>query len=337
MNNKIFNKLQLVKPVIEIENRVNLKPIVSVLLITYNHQEYITQSIESILNQKTNFDFEIIIGEDDSSDGTRKICLEYANKYPEKIRLLLHNKENKLFRNGHPTGSFNFLYSLNECRGRYVAVCDGDDYWHYNKKLQLQYDFLIRNTEYKTVLTDFTKLYVKTNTSFEAYNYYKKNERIDRDISNEKIFEKEIKITRTCTFFFDISIIQSFLQTGIDVPYDTLLILHALQEGKVRYLATDTSTYRIMVNSASKTNDFSKQQSFLAEYISIIEFSIPFFKLNKTENSYLNKQKRMYEIKEMADKKKIIKTLIIAIKAALSGHFSKNILKSIQHSFRKNK
>lgn len=335
MNNKSFNKHEILKPVIEIDNCVSLQPIVSIILITFNHQEYIAQCIESILNQKTNFDFEIIIGEDDSNDSSRKICLEYANKYPDKIRLLLHSKENKIYINGNPTGSFNILYCMNVCRGKFVAFCEGDDYWHNTEKLQLQYDFLINNLEYKTVVTDFTKLYVKTKETMESYNFNKKNEKVDRDISKENFFAKQLKIIRTCTFFFDISIIQSFLQKGIKIPYDTLLILHALNEGKIRYLAVDTSTYRIMINSASKTTDFNKQQNFLAEYIKIMEFSIPFYKLNNAEKKYLKKQKRMYEIRDAAENKKIIKTLIIGIKALLSGHFSKNLLKNIQYSLRK--
>ena len=72
------------------------EPKVSVLLITYQHKEYFRDAIESILMQQTDFPFEIVIGDDDSTDGTRELCIEYAQKYPGKIRCFLHKNENKI-------------------------------------------------------------------------------------------------------------------------------------------------------------------------------------------------------------------------------------------------
>jgi cellulose synthase/poly-beta-1,6-N-acetylglucosamine synthase-like glycosyltransferase len=111
-------------------------PLVSVCVMTYNQADYIEDCLEGILMQKTDFPVEILLGEDGSSDGTRKICIDYANKYPDKIRLFLHHRENNIKINGKQTGRFNFLYNFYAAKGKYIALCDGDDYWTDHLKLQ---------------------------------------------------------------------------------------------------------------------------------------------------------------------------------------------------------
>ncbi len=103
-------------------------------MVTYNHEKYIRQAIESVLMQKTNFDYELVIGEDCSTDRTKEIVLTYQKRYPNKIRTLI-NKRNM------GAGS-NFIQTLKTCKGEYIAVLDGDDYWINSYKLQKQVDFL---------------------------------------------------------------------------------------------------------------------------------------------------------------------------------------------------
>lgn len=112
---------------------------VSVLITTYNHEVFIVQAIESALMQKTDFDYEIVIGEDCSTDRTREIVIEYARRYPQQIRLLLHE------RNLGGFGVLNFTETLKACRGQYIAILEGDDYWTDPLKLQKQVDFLDQN------------------------------------------------------------------------------------------------------------------------------------------------------------------------------------------------
>jgi glycosyltransferase involved in cell wall biosynthesis len=107
---------------------------VSVCMIAYNHQTYIAQALDSILAQKTNFPFEIVIGDDNSTDDTGKICQEYAIRYPGKIRYHLREKNLGMMPN--------FITTLYECQGTYIALCEGDDYWIDETKLQTQADFL---------------------------------------------------------------------------------------------------------------------------------------------------------------------------------------------------
>lgn len=120
----------------------------SVCIITYNHENYISQAIESVLMQKTNFDFEIVIGEDDSNDKTRDIVKEFRKMYPERITLILNDRKNVIFIDDKPTGRYNFANTLKSAKGKYVAILEGDDFWTDINKLQKQVDFLDNNPDY---------------------------------------------------------------------------------------------------------------------------------------------------------------------------------------------
>ena len=117
-------------------------PLVSVWVITFNHVNYIGKCLDNILNQKTDFKFEICLGEDDSNDGTRKLCRDYASKYPEKIRLFERDRFDQNREGCAGIWQFNYIETLRACRGKYIALCDGDDYWCSEHKLQKQVDYL---------------------------------------------------------------------------------------------------------------------------------------------------------------------------------------------------
>ena len=132
----------------EYPNNVKINPLVSVCVQTYQHASFIKQCLESIVLQQTSFDFEILIGEDASTDGTRAICLDYAKKNPDRVRLFLHSRENVIYINGQPSGRFNMLYNIEKANGKYLAFCEGDDYWTDPLKLQKQIDFLEINHDF---------------------------------------------------------------------------------------------------------------------------------------------------------------------------------------------
>ncbi|RPI20802.1 MAG: glycosyltransferase, partial [Actinobacteria bacterium] len=117
------------------------EPKVSVSLTTYNQRRTIAQAIDSVLVQETSFPVEILVGEDESSDGTRDIVLDYARRYPH-IHVLLNRREDVITIDGRPTGRWNFANNLRHVRGQYVALLEGDDYWTSPHKLQKQADFL---------------------------------------------------------------------------------------------------------------------------------------------------------------------------------------------------
>ena len=148
MDFKNFKQNYQKKEIDKFPNTVGKNPLLSVCVQTYEHENFITQCLEGILMQKTNFTFEVLLGDDGSIDKTRQICLEYAKKYPEKIRLFLHHRENNIVINGNPTGRFNLAYNIFSSNGQYIAICEGDDYWTDPYKLQKQVSFLESNKEY---------------------------------------------------------------------------------------------------------------------------------------------------------------------------------------------
>lgn len=118
--------------------------LVSVVFITYNHEKYVRKALLSVLNQETDFPFEVVVGEDCSTDNTRAILMEIKEQYPDKVRLLFREKNL-----GRPT--LNVYQTTMECRGDYIAYLEGDDYWEDMHKLQKQMDFLRANPNYIAV------------------------------------------------------------------------------------------------------------------------------------------------------------------------------------------
>jgi len=128
----------------------NIIPLVSVRIATYQQAKYIGNCIDGVLLQKTTFPFEIIIGEDDSTDGTKDICIKYAKNHPDMIRLFLRDRSLSQLYDNHGrfikrlNGTFNIMAS----RGKYQAFCEGDDYWTDPTKLQKQVTYLENNPDY---------------------------------------------------------------------------------------------------------------------------------------------------------------------------------------------
>lgn len=132
----------------------NANPKVSVLITTYNHVDHISKCLDSILEQECDFDFEIVLGEDGSNDGTQEICKEYAKQFPDVIRLGIRDQKKKVYLYGRATGKYNLLKVMQEGKGDYFAFCDGDDYWTDKKKLQKQVDFMTANQSFSFCSTD---------------------------------------------------------------------------------------------------------------------------------------------------------------------------------------
>ena len=114
--------------------------LVSVAVITYNMERYLRPLLDSILKQKVNFEYEIVIDDDCSPDNSRKIIKEYQEKYPDIIKTS--------FRNKNVGGSRNMYDVMQQCSGKYIAILEGDDFWEDEEKLQYQVEFLEKNPEY---------------------------------------------------------------------------------------------------------------------------------------------------------------------------------------------
>ena len=116
---------------------------VSVLCATFNHEEYLRQTLDSFIAQKTDFPFEVLVNDDASTDSTADILREYAERYPEIIRPF-YQKENLCSRRMNVYD----LVFFPAARGEYIALCEGDDYWNDPEKLQRQADWLDIHPEY---------------------------------------------------------------------------------------------------------------------------------------------------------------------------------------------
>jgi len=130
-------------------------PLVSVLMVTYNQEETIAQAIESVLSQEGNFSLEIVIGEDASTDQTRQICINYQQRYPGIIKLLLQEENQGVLKN--------FIDTIRLCKGEYIGICAGDDYWIDSQKIEKQLYFLQQHPDFGVVSTDGYRLIVKNN------------------------------------------------------------------------------------------------------------------------------------------------------------------------------
>jgi glycosyltransferase involved in cell wall biosynthesis len=208
-------------------------------MITYNHGVYIREAIKGVLMQQTSFLVELIIGEDCSKDGTRKICQEYAYKYPNKIKLLLH-KEN--------IGSIaNFIATVKACNNKYIALCDGDDYWTDPYKLQKQVDFLEQNPEYGLVYTDFNIInsYGLLNNESEVLNFKNKLEK--RFKSGVVFFDLlEGNFIPTPTVCLKREVLDPLIPLMIGKTYivDYWIWFHISVSYKVKFLNYITAKYR---------------------------------------------------------------------------------------------
>jgi glycosyltransferase involved in cell wall biosynthesis len=124
-------------------NQLNQEPVVSICMITYNHHLFIRDALEGVIAQKTTFSIELIVGDDCSTDGTTRILLDYQKRYPDFIRILIAKENLSQFSTQKSTAFVpNVVRTMDLCRGKYIALCEGDDYWIDPLKLQKQVDFL---------------------------------------------------------------------------------------------------------------------------------------------------------------------------------------------------
>lgn len=282
MNFEDFKKKYQKEEVTEKSDVKKNVPLVSVCIQTYNHGKYIRQCLESILTQKTNFDFEILLGEDASKDGTRGICIEYAEKYPKKIRLFLHHRENNISIGGSPTGRFNFLYNLFSAQGKYIAICDGDDYWTDPYKLQKQMDFLEGNEEY--VIHSSAAKVLKNEILTDELRGSEEN----KVFVLEDFYEKNNLVTAT-VMFKNIGIESSYFNNKIAFG-DWMLYVYLLNKSKLKAYRSNEifSIYRVhsggVHSSMSKLNNHLNQ----AYQIANVKKHVKYKKTPKEVSELLN-------------------------------------------------
>lgn len=197
-------------------------PLLSIVTVTYNHAPYIEKCIEGVLMQRVNFPMEFIIAEDCSTDETRSICVKYAKRYPDLIRLIVSDAN---------VGALaNERRAFEAVRGKYVAYCEGDDYWTDPLKLQRQVDFLESHPDYSACFHRCLHLSVETGQQKEdAAGLLFKEGTSGIDVTMDTFFSKWITQPLSMVFRF------SMFDIGWDQYYryyrDTHQIYHLLKNG----------------------------------------------------------------------------------------------------------
>ncbi|MEI9809889.1 MAG: glycosyltransferase [Bacteroidota bacterium] len=251
-------------------------PIVSVALMSYNQEAYIHQAMDCILAQKTNYTFEVVIGDDGSTDSTRAIALDYQAKYPGMVRVLPQEPNKKVLRN--------FRDTVKACKGKYIAVCHSDDYWHNPEKLEKEISFLENNPEYGVVHTDAHFLLTSNNATIENFNAKNQPNVFDGHIFEALIAGRFFINTLTVCFkkslFDEFVDIEDYLKAGF-IYEDLPTWLELSVRTKFKYLPDSTATYRIMQESISRSKDPVKRLNFLKNHYVIKKYFIKKYNVSK--------------------------------------------------------
>ena len=236
--------------------------LISVCSITYNHEEYIEQMIQSILDQKCTYRFELIIGEDCSTDNTRAILKKYAASYPNIIKLLLPEK--------NIGAKKNFMNTLLACKGKYIAICEGDDYWTDPYKLQKQADFMEANPDCSLCFTEVDILESSPSEYHDEFPRPNKNEFDIRDI-----IETSKNFIPTATLFFR-NVLPNPLPYFFQQAMSGDIALHLLlaDKGKIKFIDAKTAVYRLHEGGISKTKEHLEKhaKNLLLTYIRAHEY-----------------------------------------------------------------
>jgi glycosyltransferase involved in cell wall biosynthesis len=285
---------------------------VSICMITYNQEKYISHAIEGVISQSVNFEMELIIGEDCSTDSTRAICLKYQNKYPSLITLLPSSKNVGM--------NQNFIRTLHACKGEYIAICEGDDYWTNSSKLKKQIEFLDKQVNFSLCFhrANKIKLGEKIASSFENIE--------SREYVGEELLTTVFIPTASVVFRNYHNEDYSFMINKNIIYPDIFLWLRLVSRGKIFCLSENMSVYRIQENSVTNVVYSKENIEKIINNFKILNFTFN-FKYDKIVNSIVSKN--YIKISKIGLKKgKVIssKYLILSAIYYIKSIFKKRII-----------
>ena len=267
-------------------------PLVSIACLTYNHVNYIKQCLDGFLIQETDFSIEILIHDDASTDGTADIIRSYEKKYPEIIKPIYQNV------NQYSQGiKISRTYNFSRVKGKYIAICEGDDYWTDPKKLQKQVNFLEANRDYGLVHTDHDRLYQWNGVIKKQINKHLNERFVNFENPFYGILTGKYSIV-TASVVVRKDLIKSALAEKINnnpnnIGGDLALWLEISKHSKIKYFDDVTVTYRILKNSMSHqssiSNKFKYQESSKRIRLDFaLKYKVPKDVLEIVENMYYN-------------------------------------------------
>lgn len=289
-------------------SKLNMDPLVSVYMLAYRHEKFIAQAIEGVLAQKTNFPIELIIGEDCSPDHTRDIILTYQARYPHIIRVLTSEKNVGAYANSKRCRL--------AARGKYIAICEGDDYWHHPNKLQMQIDLLESDNEMMLCHTDFDRL-----TRFRCHhNIHNKNALYYKPsvgYAYQQLLVNWAVITATCVY--RANVVFEFMKSHYYTekwPFgDYNLALFASLKGRLGYIDISTATYRKTGGSATKRGFDANLQMEIAT-LECVELFIQSNPIDKEveKNVIVALMKRIYLAAYFAGNQRIMNDYVLLLR-----------------------
>lgn len=284
-----------------------ITPKISVLMLTYNHAPYLKEAIEGVLMQKTDFDFELIICNDCSPDASEQVIQPFVDKHPEIISYFRHKKNIGFIENQR--------FAFKKANGKYIAYCEGDDYWTCPNKLQFQYDFLEKNSEF--VMTTARNLVLHQDSG-----------KITND-GKDLIFENKEVVDYTQETFFNERPTQTFTylirREFLDLKWiniypnyrDLYYFYHLLEFGKGRAFNKIVGVYRLHEGGVYSSLAIEKK----------LRTSISIFKnIKKQNNDTRANHQIIKDLDQLINKYYYLKEFPLPI-------FHKNLLKSIRERF----
>lgn len=233
---------------------------VSILMTTYNHENFITKAIDSVLMQETTFEYQIVIGEDCSTDNTRNILLSYQERFPGKFKLLLHDRNLGGLENGRQV--------LHACTGEYIASLDGDDYWTSPVKLQKQADYLDDHPECSSCFHDV--LIIHEDGSKEPIHYRQSQKEFStvEDLLLDNFIPTSAIMFRKCQF----GKIPDWFGT-LKIADWPIHILNA-HHGKIKYFNDVMGVYVVHLGGVWSTKDSKIHAKIIIEMFEALSINL---------------------------------------------------------------
>lgn len=234
------------------------KPLVSIFMISYNQENYIIEALESVLQQKVDFDYQIFLSDDASTDNTSKVVDEFLKNHPKKNLVKFIKQDKNL--GWMP----NFIFTLDQCQksgAKYIAMCEGDDFWVNENKLQKQINLLEENPDVVLACHQYKELYNDGNLVECPYfrkDFFNGNHSFK---FNQKDFEEFMRI-QTMTIVFRTSSLDLSLQKKYQYYCDTHIKHHILDHGLGIYTKDFDAVYRIHGNNVFMSLDQRKKTKF---------------------------------------------------------------------------
>lgn len=234
-----------------------MQPMISVLMITYNHERFIEAAVNSVLSQQTDYPFELVIGEDHSPDATGKKVDALAEAFPDIVKVVRAESNIGV--------AANFCRTFRACSGKYMAILDGDDFWTDPLKLQKQVSFMEANPDYGFVHADVNHYYEDSGKTEPCVNKTNGLHVPDGDLFPELVKPKPLFIKTATVCFrkelasaFDLDRAERENWPLIDMP----LWMDITQQTKAHYFDEVFATYRLLTESASRTQSPQKKLAY---------------------------------------------------------------------------